>query len=186
MDSAFGESTFFDIVGCKGAIDVKFDADYYIQKLQLQPHAEGGFYASTYTGKGHVSTPSGDRPSYTSIYFLLRSADISHLHRLQSDELWYYHAGSPLTVHMIHEDGAYEARKLGLNAEEGELPQILVPKHTIFGSSVDEAASFSLVGCMVSPGFDYADFELFTQAELLEKYPEHEAVIRKMAYEKLD
>lgn len=162
-----------------------FDANYYIQKLNLQAHAEGGFYNSTFTGKGDVPTPAGNRPGYTSIYFLLRSADISHLHRLQSDELWYYHAGSPLTVHMIHEDGTYEARKLGLNVDKGEAPQILVPKHTIFGSSVDESASFSLVGCMVSPGFDYADFELFTQAELLEKYPQHEEVIRKMAYEKL-
>ena len=87
---------------------------------------------------------------------------------------------------MIHADGTYEARKLGLNAIDGEAPQVLVPKHTIFGSSVDEADSFSLVGCMVSPGFDYADFELFTQGELLEKYPQHEAVIRRMAYERLD
>lgn len=163
-----------------------FNADYYIQKLNLQPHAEGGFYTSTFTGEANVSTPAGDRPGYTSIYFLLRSTDISHFHRLQSDELWYYHGGSPLTVHMIHKDGTYEARKLGLNAGDGEAPQILVPKHTIFGSSVDEADSFSLVGCMVSPGFDYADFELFAQAELLEKYPQHEAIIRKMAYEKLD
>ena len=163
-----------------------FDADYYIRKLQLQPHAEGGFYAATYTAGGHVPTPSGERPGYTSIYFLLRSTEISHLHRLQSDELWYYHAGSPLTIHMIHADGTYEARKLGLNAADGEAPQVLVPKYTIFGSSVDEAGSFSLVGCMVSPGFDYADFELFTQGELLEKYPQHEAVIRRMAYERLD
>lgn len=163
-----------------------FDADYYIQHLHLQPHAEGGFYTSTYTGEGQVATQTGGRPEYTSIYFLLRSQDISHLHRLQSDELWYYHAGSPLTVHMIHEDGTYEARKLGLNVEKGEAPQILVPKNTIFGSSVDESSTFSLVGCMVSPGFDYADFELFTQTELLEEYPQHELVIRKMAYEKLD
>lgn len=160
-------------------------ATYYIEKLNLQAHSEGGFYTSTFVGDECVATKAGERPSYTSIYFLLRSEDISHLHRLQSDELWYYHAGSPLTVHMIYPDGTYEARKLGLNIENGEAPQVLVPKHTIFGSSVDEEDTFSLVGCMVSPGFDYADFELFTQEELLKDYPQHEAVIRKMAYEQL-
>ena len=160
-------------------------AQYFIEKLGLQQHAEGGFYISTFAGKELVNTATGERPGYTSIYFLLRSSDISHLHRLQSDELWYYHAGSSLTVHMIYPDGTYEAKKLGLNIEAGEQPQILVPKYTIFGSSVDEPHTFSLVGCMVAPGFDYADFELFTQEELLQAYPQHAAVIRKMAYEQL-
>ena len=162
-----------------------FSAAYYIEKLNLQAHSEGGFYGLTFVGKECVATKAGERPGYTSIYFLLRSEDISHLHRLQSDELWYYHAGSPLTVHMIYPDGTYEAKKLGLNIANGEAPQVLVPKHTIFGSSVDEVDTFSLVGCMVSPGFDYADFELFTQEDLLKDYPQYEAVIRKMAYEKI-
>lgn len=165
---------------------LKLSTQYYIDKLNLIAHSEGGFYASTFTGKEQVTTVQGKRPGYTSIYFLLRSQDISHLHRLKSDELWYYHAGSPLTVHIIYEDGTYEAKKLGLNIENGEAPQIVVPKNAIFGSSVDEEHTFSLVGCMVSPGFDYVDFELFTQAELLALYPQHEAVIHKMAYEKLD
>ncbi|WP_332649107.1 cupin domain-containing protein [Lysinibacillus sp. 54212] len=165
---------------------MKFSAQYYIENLNLIAHKEGGYYASTFTGEEQVETAQGARPGYTSIYFLLRSQDISHLHRLKSDELWYYHAGSPLTVHIIYEDGTYEAKKLGLNIENGEAPQIVVPKNAIFGSSVDEAHTFSLVGCMVSPGFDYADFELFTQEELIAQYPQHEAVIRKMAYEILD
>ena len=176
---------FFANVVAKGAIIMTFSAAYYIEKLNLQAHSEGGFYASTFVGNECIVTKAGERPSYTSIYFLLRSEDISHLHRLQSDELWYYHAGSPLTVHMIYPDGTYEAKKLGLNIANGEAPQVLVPKHTIFGSSVDEVDTFSLVGCMVSPGFDYADFELFTQEDLLKDYPQHEAVIRKMAYEQL-
>ncbi len=160
-------------------------AQYYIEQLQLAAHPEGGYYASTFRGDGSIETASGVRPYYTSIYFLLKSEEISHLHRLQSDELWYFHAGSPLTVHMIYPDGTYEAKKLGLNIEAGEQPQVLVPKHTIFGSSVDDADTFSLVGCMVSPGFDFEDFELYTQQVLMADYPQHEAVIRKMAYEKL-
>ena len=74
--------------------------------------------------------------------------------------------GSSLTVHMIYPDGTYEAKKLGLNLDVGEVPQVAVPKNTIFGSSVDDAETFSLVGCIIAPVFDFVDFELFTQAEL--------------------
>ena len=161
-------------------------AQYFIDQLKMEAHAEGGYFVSTFHGDSTVVTPQGNRPNYTSIYFLLRSQDISHLHRLKSDELWYYHAGSALTVHMIHEDGTYEAKKLGLNIVDGEAPQIVVPKNTIFGSSVDDDNSFSLVGCMVSPGFDYTDFELFTQQQLITQYPQHKEVIEKMAYKTLD
>lgn len=163
------------------------NAQDYITKLGLLPHPEGGFYKSTFTSEAVIANKEyiGDdkeRKLYTSIYFLLRSEDISHLHRLKSDELWYYHGGSPLTVHMIHENGEYEAVKLGLNLDEGEVPQILVRRNTIFGSSVQEENTFSLVGCMVAPGFEFADFELFKQDELLLKYPQHEEIILKMAY----
>uniref|UniRef100_UPI0020BDCA42 cupin domain-containing protein n=1 Tax=Lysinibacillus fusiformis TaxID=28031 RepID=UPI0020BDCA42 len=72
--------------------------------------------------------------------------------------------------------------KLGLNVETGEVPQSAVPKNTILGSSVEDSETFSLVGCMAAPGFDLADFELFTREELLADYPQHEGVIRKMAY----
>lgn len=156
-----------------------------IEQLQLEPHPEGGFYKSSFRSEQRMTTASGERPLYTSIYFLLRSHDISHLHRLKSDELWYFHGGSALTVHMILPDGTYEAKKLGVNVGNGEMPQILVPKGTIFGSSVDAENTFSLVGCMVAPGFHFADFELFTQEELLVQYPQHAAVIAKMAYEVL-
>jgi len=157
------------------------NAETFIQKLQLEPHPEGGFYRQTFQSDEWMSRQQGERRFYTSIYFLLRSQDVSHFHRLQSDELWYFHAGSPLTVHMIHPDGTYEARKLGLNVELGEQPQILVPKDTIFGSTVDEEDTFSLVGCMVSPGFDFKDFELFKEQELLDQFPQHEKIIKKLS-----
>ncbi|MFT4415554.1 cupin domain-containing protein [Fredinandcohnia humi] len=162
------------------------DAKYWITKLGLEPHPEGGFYKSTYTSKQSVPVErEGNedtiRNLYTSIYFLLRSEDISHFHRLQSDELWYYHGGSSLTIHIIDENGNYQERKLGLQIDNDEVPQVLVPRNTIFGSSVMEEDTFAIVGCMVSPGFDFEDFELFTQEELLKKYPQHEQIIRKMA-----
>lgn len=163
-----------------------YSEKYFIEQLKMEEHPEGGYYYSKHVSEQLMETPVGNRAQYTSIYFLLRSEDISHLHRLQFDEVWYYHAGSALTVHMIHPDGTYEAQKLGLNIAAGEQPQIIVPKHTIFGSSVEDDNTFSLVGCMVSPGFDYADFELFTQAELINQYPEHTSVIKKMAFETIE
>jgi predicted cupin superfamily sugar epimerase len=75
--------------------------------------------------------------------------------------------------------------KLGVNIDKGETLQYLVPKNSIFGSSVKEKDTYSLVGCMVSPGFDFQDFELFTQKELLAQYPQHSEVIRKLALEEL-
>ncbi|WP_066062911.1 cupin domain-containing protein [Neobacillus soli] len=162
-----------------------------ITTLGLIPHPEGGYYKSTYGSKEQISDSEvsvnfkGQRRLYTSIYFLLTSDDISHFHRLKSDELWYFHGGSPLTVHIIHENGEYEEMKLGMNLVNGEVPQALVPKNSIFGSSVMEKDTYSLVGCMVSPGFEFQDFELFTQDELLHKYPQHEEIIIKLTYKKL-
>lgn len=158
------------------------DVQYWIEKLELLPHPEGGFYKSTFQSEELLSDK--DRRLFTSIYFLLRSEDISHFHRLKSDELWYFHGGSSLTVHVIDPSGEYREMKLGLNIDNGEMPQVLVPKGSIFGSSVMEEETFSLVGCMVSPGFDFEDFELFSQEELLNLYPQHEKIIKKMAYER--
>ncbi|MFC7319702.1 cupin domain-containing protein [Halobacillus campisalis] len=158
------------------------DAQNFIDQLQLEPHPEGGYYKPTYASEKVERFAQGDRSLYTSIYFLLRSGEVSHFHRLQSDELWYFHAGSSLTIHMIYPDGKYEEVKLGLHVDKGEVPQFVVPRHTIFGSSVQEEDTFSLVGCMVSPGFDFEDFELFSQDELVKEYPQHEEIIRKMTY----
>ncbi|MFJ7744721.1 cupin domain-containing protein [Peribacillus sp. NPDC097295] len=167
------------------------DANYYVTKLGMEPHPEGGFYKRTFESSERTSDQElsvefeGKRKLYTSIYFLLGSNDISHLHRLKSDELWYYHAGSPLTISVIDENGHYKESKLGINLDDGEIPQVLVPKNSIFGSSVRDEDTFSLVGCMVSPGFEFQDFELFTQEELLSKYPQHKEVIMKLAYEEI-
>ncbi|WP_026572973.1 cupin domain-containing protein [Bacillus sp. UNC438CL73TsuS30] len=159
-----------------------------ISALGLEPHPEGGYYKRTFESPEVISDQerfNGQRKLFTSIYFLLTSDDVSHFHRLKSDELWYFHSGSSLTVHVIHDNGDYEEMKIGMNSENGEVPQALVPKNSIFGSSVMEKDTYSLVGCMVSPGFDFQDFELFTQAELLEKYPQHQAIIKKLAYEEI-
>lgn len=167
------------------------NADYWVSKLGLLPHPEGGYYKRTFESEERTSDEEltvdfdGKRKLYTSIYFLLTTNDVSHFHRLKSDELWYYHAGSPLTIHIIHGNGEYEEIKLGMNLDNGEVLQALVPKNSIFGSSVTEKDACSLVGCMVSPGFEFQDFELFTQAELLAQYPSHKEIIMKLAYEEI-
>ncbi|MEW9052926.1 MAG: cupin domain-containing protein [Neobacillus sp.] len=163
----------------------------WVSKLELSPHPEGGYFKSTFESDERITDRersvnyAGERKLFTSIYFLLTSNDVSHFHRLKSDELWYYHGGSSLTVHIIHENGEYEEIKLGLNLDKGEVPQALVKKNSIFGSSVMEKDTCALVGCMVSPGFDFQDFELFTQDELLTKYPQHHEIIMKLAYKEI-
>ena len=164
---------------------MKKDANYFIEKLGLEQHPEGGYYKSTFSSKEEIDAFGMKRNLFTNIYFLLKSADVSHFHRLKSDEVWYYHGGSPLMIHVIDTFGNYQEMKLGLDIENGELPQAIVPKNAIFGSSVIEKDTYSLVGCMVSPGFNFEDFELFTQGELIAVYPHHEKIIRKLAYEKL-
>jgi predicted cupin superfamily sugar epimerase len=156
------------------------EAQKWIDQLELTPHPEGGHYASTYRSDISLECEHGKRPLYTSIYFLLRSGEVSHFHRLQSDELWYFHAGSSLTIHMITPDGEYREVALGIDIANGEVPQFVVPKHTIFGSSVKDGNTFSVVGCMVSPGFDFLDFELFSQEALLSEYPGFGEIIRKL------
>lgn len=165
--------------------------EYWVSNLGMSPHPEGGYYKETFQSEEQISDNEltvnfeGKRKLYTSIYFLLTSDDVSHFHRLKSDELWYYHGGSPLSIHVIDESGEYKEIKLGMNLAAGEVPQVLVKKNSIFGSSVLEMDTFSLVGCMVSPGFEFQDFELFTQKELMKDYPQHKEIIMKLAYQQL-
>ncbi len=164
-------------------------ADYWINQLSLLPHPEGGHYQEVYRSEGTIPADAlpakygGARSFATSIYFMLQAGEVSHFHRIQSDELWYFHAGSALTVSVIYPDGKLEELQVGPNVEKGETLQAIVPAGTIFGSSVNTPDAYSLVGCMVAPGFDFADFELFTTSQLLAEYPQHEAVIRKLTKE---
>ena len=152
------------------------EAQLLIDKLELLPHPEGGFYKETYRSAKTV----GDRNVQTAIYFLITSNNISRFHRIKSDEIWFYHAGSPLSVHTLSKDNGHKIQKVGLDLTKGEVPQFLVPAETIFGSSLDEENAYSFVSCTVAPGFDFADFELFQTEQLLSEFPDYEAIIRKM------
>lgn len=145
-----------------------------IQQLDLLPHPEGGFYKETF--RSEETCLDGTRNVQTAIYFLLTSENVSHFHRIKSDEIWYFHAGSPLVVHTLTDQG-HTQHLVGNDILNGQTPQLLVPKNTIFGSSVLEKDSYSLVSCSVAPGFDFVDFELFTKADLMKDYPAFEGII---------
>jgi predicted cupin superfamily sugar epimerase len=149
-----------------------------IETLGLLPHPEGGFYKETY--RSELTLEGKERQLLTSIYFLLTSENISKFHRIKSDELWYFHAGSPLIVHTLGERG-HQQHHLGLDLSKGQQPFLWIPKDTIFGSTVLENNGFSLVSCAVAPGFDFRDFELFERSELLVASPEHKEIVERLS-----
>lgn len=162
------------------------DAKVWIDKLQLQPHPEGGYFRETYRSRESIARPhlpprfAGDRAFSTAIYFLLQGDDFSALHRIRSDELWHCYAGGPLTISVIAPDGELSEISLGTDLSAGQTPQTVVHAGCLFGSYVTEPNSFALVGCTVSPGFDFADFELPGRAELLAAFPQHRSVIERL------
>ena len=160
-------------------------AEFWIQHLDLKPHPEGGFYKEVYRSgieMGKDVMPfvfSGTRRLATSIYYLLRSGEISKLHRLKSDELWYYHFGSSLKIIMINQEGQKVTKLLGPKLDRAEQLQVIIPAGTIFAAEITEQNSYSVFGCMVSPGFEFEDFELFSKEDLIQAYPKQAALIER-------
>lgn len=126
-----------------------------IAQLNLGPHPEGGWYRETW----RAPAPDGERSSATAILFLLEAGGRSHWHRVDAAELWLWHAGAPLTLRMAPDStGPIETVRLGGNPLAGEAPQALVPPG--HWQAAEAAAGWALVGCVVSPGFEFAGFEL--------------------------
>jgi uncharacterized protein len=158
-------------------------AQYWIDKLNLIAHPEGGYYRETY--RAELSIPKEALPSHftgarlvsTAIYFLLEGKNFSAFHRLRSDELWHFYSGSAIAVHVIAPDGSYSEIHLGHDPEAGEVLQAVVKAGRWFASRVLDPKTFALAGCTVAPGFDFADFELGERAELVRLYPQHRNLI---------
>jgi predicted cupin superfamily sugar epimerase len=147
------------------------NAKEIIQKLQLKPHPEGGYYSETYRSAEFLFNNKGEKRNITTaIYFLLENKDKSHFHRIQSDELWFFHQGEPLEIVMIQNEQIIPII-LGNNIEKGEIPQARIPSNIWFASKIKTGMGYSLVSCTVSPGFDFLDFELAQRQELLQHYP---------------
>jgi predicted cupin superfamily sugar epimerase len=151
--------------------------EYLIKKLGLQKHPEGGFYAETYRSNDKIENIN--RNLQTCIYFLITGNEVSRFHRIKSDEIWFFHEGNNLSIHTLNQNG-HVIHKLGLHSEDGFLPQILIPKNTIFGAELNDENSYVLVSCTVAPGFDFQDFELMEQSELLNIFPEHSEIIYRL------
>jgi len=165
-------------------------ASYWIEKYNLLPHPEGGYYAETYRADELISRDSlperftGDRSFSTGIYFLLEAKDISAFHRIKSDEMWHFYAGNALDIFVIYpETGNLEIIKLGSDPEKGETFQAVVPAGSWFGSRPGKDSPYALVGCTVSPGFDFADFEMADRALLVNKFSQHTAIIGQLTYD---
>jgi hypothetical protein len=162
------------------------DAREWITRLGLQPHPEGGFFRETYRAaetiaRAHLpSRFSGDRAFSTAIYFLLEGRDFSALHRICQDEMWHFYDGCPLLVSSISPEGTLSVVRLGRDMRAGEVLQAVVPAGYFFGARPSDPDSYSLAGCTVAPGFNFADFELPTRAELAARFPQHAAVIQQL------
>lgn len=164
-------------------------AEYYIEKLNLQKHPEGGAFSEIYRSDEEISGEAlperfgAGRAFSTSIYFLLKGDEISSFHKIKSDELWHFYDGSSVTIYIIDEGGNLSSKKLGSNLEKGEMFQITVPKNCWFGAEVNDKSSFSLMGCTVSPGFDFRDFELAKRKNMLEEFKNIGALINRLTKE---
>lgn len=165
-------------------------AEELIERLGLLRHPEGGWYRETYRsgeiiqGSALPERFGGTRACSTAIYFLLQAGDISALHRIKSDEMWHFYAGEPLTVHVVTPQGEHRALQVGPDLAAGEAFQVVVPAGCWFGAEVSWAGDFSLVGCTVAPGFDFADFEMADREHLLRQFPAHGELIRRLTHEK--
>lgn len=159
-------------------------AENYIEQLNLLPHPEGGYYKETYRSSNEIQANgfNGSRSVATSIYFLLRDNEKSHLHRIRSDEQWYYHAGSTLEIIILHE-GKLSIELLGSNIEKGESLHVTVPAGGWFGSRVKNQEGFVLVSCVVAPGFDFEDFELASYKKISRKFPAYDSLLKEMCIE---
>lgn len=160
-------------------------ADLWKERLNLQPHPEGGWFGEWYRSTESLAQAdlpdrfAGDRSVSTAIVYLLEGQERSRFHRIQSDELWHAYDGGVLEIVSITAEGTLNVQRLGRTGEDGVLPVAMVPAGWWFAARVRDTKGYVLAGCTVSPGFDFADFELADPGELLEKYPEHADWIRQ-------
>jgi predicted cupin superfamily sugar epimerase len=140
------------LTASRGAQDLTADA--VITLLDLKPHPEGGHFRETFRDARQVD---GGRAASTAIYFLLARGERSHWHRIDAAEVWHWHAGAPLELDISPQPGRIDRVILGPDLVAGERPQAIVPAHA--WQAAQSLGSWTLCGCTVSPGFDFAAFE---------------------------
>lgn len=162
-------------------------AEELIARLGLEKHPEGGYYRETYRSEDSLATENlperfsgGERSLSTAIYFLLAREDFSALHRITSDEVWHFYAGGTLLIHVLDQMGQYTRHRLGNVGDDDVSFQVVVKAGCWFGASLEAPDTYALVGCTVSPGFDFRDFELAERGDMLRFYPGARMIIEKL------
>jgi len=142
-----------------------------VKKLEMLPHPEGGYYKETYRSEMVEAFQgfSSGRSLKTAIYYLLEKGDFSAFHKIKSDEMWHFYGGHPLEVVEITTGGHLKKTIIGNDVLANQQPQYVVKAGHWFGSR--SLGDYSLVGCTVSPGFDFQDFEMAERERLIADYP---------------
>ena len=155
--------------------------DELVKTLGLTPHPEGGFYRETWRASVSVETSRGRRSVATGIYYLLPRGTFAAWHRVTSDELWHFYDGQALTLYLLDErQGRMETVVLGRDVTRGERPQVLVPAGVL--QAARPQGEYTLCGCTVAPGFDFADWEMPPGETLAARYPEHAELFRQLSH----
>lgn len=149
---------------------------------------EGGYYTETYRSDETIPRHAlperypSERSVCTAIYFLLTPEVFSAMHRVKSDEIFHFYAGDPVEQLLLHPDGSHETIIIGPNVLAGEKPQAIVPHGVWQGAKLEAGGEFALLGCTVSPGFDFADYEHGDRSELVASYPECGSLITDLTF----
>jgi len=151
------------------------------QMLGLEPHpVEGGYYRRTYTSAGTVDLPRGARSQGTAIYYLLEQGTFSEMHVLASDEIFHFYLGDPVEMLQLHPDGRAAVFTLGQDLTKGQHVQLVVPAGVWQGTLLIGDGKMALLGCTVTPGFDFADYRNATADDLIARWPQEAERIKKL------
>jgi uncharacterized protein len=151
-----------------------------IKHFNMFKHPEGGYFSETYRSPSNFQTNENSEPRAfcSQIYFLLKSGSISKFHRIKQDEMWHFYSGSAIEVHQIGLDGNYSKVVIGNSGDIFNF-QALIPANTWMAATPLEDNSYTLIGCTVSPAFDFREFELARRADLIMKCPDLSEIIIK-------
>jgi len=158
-------------------------ADEVKKLLGLQPHPrEGGWYVRTWESEEFVEPARYGAPRRTStaIYYLLEPGTFSEMHLLESDEIFHHYLGGAVEMLQLFADGTSAVTVIGKDLAAGERPQHVVPRGVWQGSRMLGAGEWALLGCTVSPGFEFEDYSDASAAELMAKWPGEAARIRAL------
>lgn len=165
------------------ARDDSMNVEQIVKLLDLKKHPEGGYYRETYRSDDSIACsalPAGyssDRSVATCIYYLLTADTFSCMHKVASDEIFHFYLGDPIEMLQLHPDGSSNTFRIGPNLAQSETPQLLIRAGVWQGSRVISGGNFALIGATVAPGFDFADYEEGSRAELTKIYPQAQELI---------